>query len=460
MNKRTAIVLAAGKGTRMKSRRPKVLHQVAGQPLITHVIEAIAACGVEQSVVVIGHGGEEVQATLGEGAIYAWQREQLGTGHAVMMARPQISDEVKTVMVVCGDTPLLTGKTLASLLTSHEKSGAMATVLTAVLHDPSGYGRIIRDASGYVTAIVEQKDATDEQRSIREINSGTYCFDRAALFAALDEITPANAQGEYYLTDVLAIFRKRGGFVGAQVMEDEREILGINSRRQLAEAEAVMQQRLREKWMDAGVTMIDPNSVWFSHRVSIGPDTILYPQTILEGETVIGEGCVLGPATRISNSCIGDEVTVQNSIILDSHVSDRCTVGPFAYLRPGTKLGEEVKVGDFVEIKKSVIGKGSKVPHLSYVGDATIGTGVNIGAGTITCNYDGEKKSSTTIEDGVFIGSNTNLVAPVVVGAGALIGAGSTITKDVPAGSLAVERARQIVKEGYRGHLNKTKNNS
>ncbi|MBC9784183.1 bifunctional UDP-N-acetylglucosamine diphosphorylase/glucosamine-1-phosphate N-acetyltransferase GlmU [Heliobacterium chlorum] len=456
MHMRTAVVLAAGKGTRMKSRRPKVLHEVAGRPMVHHVLEALAACDVTQPVLVIGHGGDQVQACLGERAVYAWQQEQLGTGHAVMMARPLISEQVQTVMVVCGDTPLLTGATLAALWQCHEEKGAMATVLTALLDNPTGYGRIIRDEMGNVAAIVEEKDASETQKAIREINSGTYCFERAALFSALDEITPANAQGEYYLTDVLAIFRQRGGFVAAHKIDDNQEIVGINSRQQLAEAEAVLQNRLRRKWMDAGVTMIDPASVWLNAQVKIGSDTIIYPNTILEGDTVIGEGCTIGPATRVRDSRIGNHGVVQNSIVLESEVGNDCSVGPFAYLRPGTVLSDEVKVGDFVEIKKSVIGQGSKVPHLSYVGDATVGTGVNIGAGTITCNYDGEKKHSTTIHDGAFIGSNTNLVAPVVIGAGALVGAGSTISKDVPAGALAVERAHLKVKEGYRsGHKQK-----
>ncbi|MBM7866388.1 bifunctional UDP-N-acetylglucosamine diphosphorylase/glucosamine-1-phosphate N-acetyltransferase GlmU [Heliobacterium gestii] len=455
MHKRTAVVLAAGKGTRMKSRQPKVLHAVAGQPMICHVLDALADCGVAQPVVVVGHGGEAVQQCLGDRARYAWQQEQLGTGHAVMMARPEVSEEVETVMVLCGDTPLLTGATLAALWETHEKTGAMGTVLTAVIGEPKGYGRILRDDAGHVAAIVEEKDADENQKAIREINAGTYCFDRAALFAALDAITPANAQGEYYLTDVLAIFRRQGGRVAAHTLTDEREILGINSRSQLAEAEAVLQDRLRRKWMDAGVTLIDPGSVFFHAQAVIGPDTIIYPQTIIEGETVIGEGCRLGPATRIWGSRIGNNVAIQNSIVLDSQISDDCAVGPFAYLRPGTCLAEEVKVGDFVEIKKSVIGKGSKVPHLSYVGDATVGEGVNIGAGTITCNYDGHNKHTTTIEDGAFIGSNTNLVAPVTVGAQALIGAGSTITKDVPAGALAVERSHMKIKEDFHGRKQK-----
>ncbi|MZP29289.1 bifunctional UDP-N-acetylglucosamine diphosphorylase/glucosamine-1-phosphate N-acetyltransferase GlmU [Heliobacterium undosum] len=455
MHKRTAVVLAAGKGTRMKSRQPKVLHEVAGQPMICHVLDALTDCDVEQPVVVIGHGGEAVRQRLGNRARYAWQQEQLGTGHAVMMARPEVPEEVETVMVLCGDTPLLTGATLSALWETHEQSGAMGTVLTAVINDPKGYGRILRDDAGHVTAIVEEKDADEKQKAIREINAGTYCFDRAALFAALDAITPANAQGEYYLTDVLAIFRQRGGVVVAHTLQDEREILGINSRVQLAEAESVLQDRMRRKWMDAGVTLIDPPSVFFHSKAAVGADTIIYPQTIIEGETVIGEGCRLGPATRICDSRIGDNVVIQNSVVLDSRIGDDCAVGPFAYLRPGTCLAEEVKVGDFVEIKKSVIGKGSKVPHLSYVGDATVGEGVNIGAGTITCNYDGKHKHVTTIEDGAFIGSNTNLVAPVTVGAHALIGAGSTITKDVPAGALAVERSHMKIKENFLGRKHK-----
>ncbi|MDD4587639.1 MAG: bifunctional UDP-N-acetylglucosamine diphosphorylase/glucosamine-1-phosphate N-acetyltransferase GlmU [Heliobacteriaceae bacterium] len=457
MNKRTAIVLAAGKGTRMKSHQPKVLHTIAGEPLIAHVLAAVTACGVERSVVVIGHGGEAVQVYLGDQVDWAWQREQLGTGHAVMAARPQIPAGVGTVLVVCGDTPLLTGETLARLVAGHEAGGALATVLTALVDDPTGYGRVIRDQAGKVIGIVEEKDATPAQKQVREINAGTYCFNREALFAALAKIKPANVQGEYYLTDVLAILRREDALVAAQVVTDSREVLGINDRRQLAVAEAVMQERLRAKWLLAGVTMVDPTTVWLHRQVKIGADTVVYPQTILEGETIIGSGCVIGPATRFVDSQIGDQVVVQNAVVLSSRIGDRCTVGPFAYLRPGTVLAAEVKVGDFAEIKNSVVGKGSKVPHLAYVGDATIGAGVNIGCGTITCNYDGEKKHPTVIGDGVFVGSNTNLVAPVTVGDKAFIGAGSTITKDVPAGALAVERAQQIIKEGYRKRLNQKK---
>ncbi|MCW2277019.1 bifunctional UDP-N-acetylglucosamine diphosphorylase/glucosamine-1-phosphate N-acetyltransferase GlmU [Heliophilum fasciatum] len=455
MGKRAVIVLAAGKGTRMRSNRPKVLHEVAGQPLVMHVLDAVETCDVQTPVVVIGHGGDAVQACLGDRAQVAWQQEQLGTGHAVMMARTLIPDDVTTVMVLCGDTPLLRGATLADLWQTHEQSGAMATVLTAVVPEPTGYGRMVRDDQGHVVAIVEEKDATPEQKAITEINSGTYCFERAALWTALDEIRPVNAQGEYYLTDVLAIFRDRGGVVGAHIVQDTQEILGINSRRQLAEAEQVMQERLRQYWMDAGVTMLDPSSVWLSADVRIGKDTVIYPQTMLEGQTVIGEDCTVGPLTRIRDSVIANGVVIQNSVVLGSQVADGCSIGPFAYLRPGTELAEDVKVGDFVEVKKSRIGAGSKLPHLSYVGDAVLGTGVNIGAGTITCNYDGENKWLTTIDDGAFVGSNTNLVAPVHVGARAIIGAGSTITKDVPPEALAIERAPQRNVDGFRNRTKK-----
>ncbi|QGG48699.1 bifunctional UDP-N-acetylglucosamine diphosphorylase/glucosamine-1-phosphate N-acetyltransferase GlmU [Heliorestis convoluta] len=448
MNKRTAIVLAAGKGTRMKSLRPKVLHEVAGQPLIAHVLEAIGACGVEKPVVVIGHGGEEVQAYLGEKALYAWQREQCGTGHAVMMAQDFLANDVETVMVLCGDTPLFQAKTLEALFLAHEKQGALATVLTAQMADPTGYGRIIRDDTGALLAIVEEKDGSPAQRAIKEINAGTYCFNKDALRKVLGQLRPNNAQGEYYLTDVLALLRQEGTVTAYQV-DDASEVLGINNRQQLAEAERLMQQRLRAQWMDAGVTMIDPSSVWLHRQVTIEPDTVLYPQTFLEGTVTIGSGSVIGPGTRIKDSFIGAQVHIQNSIVLESQIGDGSTIGPFAYIRPGTRLEQDVKVGDFVEIKKSHIGKGSKVPHLSYVGDAIIGSDVNVGAGTITCNYDGENKFQSIVEDGVFIGSNSNLVAPVTIGAGAVIGAGSTITKNVPSGALAVERSRQVTKEGY-----------
>ncbi|GAW29854.1 MULTISPECIES: bifunctional UDP-N-acetylglucosamine diphosphorylase/glucosamine-1-phosphate N-acetyltransferase GlmU [unclassified Carboxydocella] len=444
-----AVILAAGKGTRMKSRLPKVLHPVGGQPMVSHVMAACRTAGAQPVVLVIGHGAEQVQATLGPEQIYVEQKEQLGTGHAVMQAETVLRDFEGDILVVCGDTPLLRGETLAALAQYHRQQEAVATVLTMTLANPTGYGRIIRDEQGQVAAIVEEKDATPEQKAIREVNSGTYCFQAQALFAALQQITPNNAQGEYYLTDVLAIFRQQGQKVAAWQLSDDTEVMGINDRVALAEANRLFRERINRQQMLAGVTILDPATTYIEAEVKIGADTVIYPNTHLTGKTTIGAGCQIGPDTKIMDSQIGDGVEIQFSVVLQAEIGNDCTIGPFAYLRPGTHLAAGVKVGDFVEIKNAVIGQGSKVPHLSYIGDAEIGSGVNIGAGTITCNYDGYKKSKTIIGDGAFIGSNSNLVAPVTIGAGSLVAAGSTIVKDVPADALGVARAPQKNREGW-----------
>lgn len=449
MNLLASIILAAGKGTRMKSRYPKVLHKICGQPMVRHVIDAAREAGVENNIVVIGHGAESVKETLAGQANFAVQSEQLGTGHAVMQAEEALKDFAGDVLVLCGDTPLVTAHTIRQLVAFHREQGSAATVLTAEMAEPGAYGRIIRDEKNQVTRIVEQKDASPNELAIREINTGMYCFSAPKLFVALHKTTPANAQGEYYLTDVLEILRVDGEKVAGVVVEDNHEIMGINNRVQLSEAEQLMRRRILERFMLDGVTVKDPDSTYIDARAEIGSDTIVYPYTSIEGVCRIGENCRLGPGTRLVAAEIGNEVLVQNSIILQSSVGAGSVIGPFAYIRPDTVLAEGVKVGDFVEIKKSVIGKGSKVPHLSYIGDAIVGEKVNIGAGTITCNYDGQKKFRTVIGDGAFIGSNTNLVAPVEVGAGAITAAGSTVTKTVPAGALAVERAKQVNHEGW-----------
>lgn len=449
MNRLASIILAAGKGTRMKSRYPKVLHKVCGQPMVRHVTDAARDAGVEYNIVVIGHGAEAVKEVLAGQADFVVQAEQLGTGHAVMQAEEKLLEFSGDILVLCGDTPLVTSGTLCRLVAYHRDQGSAATVLTAELADPGAYGRIIRDENNQVARIVEQKDASAEELAVREINTGMYCFRASKLFRALKKITPANAQGEYYLTDVLEIFRSAGEQVAGIMVEDSSEIMGINNRLQLAEAEQAMRRRVLERLMLEGVTIKHPDSTYIDARAEIGPDTVIYPYTSIEGNCRIGENCRVGPGTRLVASEIGDEVTVQNSIILESTVGSGSVIGPFAYIRPETVLAEGVKVGDFVEIKKSVIGKGSKVPHLSYVGDSLVGEKVNIGAGTITCNYDGRKKSRTVIGDGAFIGSNTNLVAPVEIGAEAVTAAGSTITKRVPDGALAVERSKQVNLEGW-----------
>lgn len=443
MTQVAAVVLAAGLGKRMKSKLPKVLHRLGGRYIVQYVLEALRSAGIDDVVLVVGHGAEAVRETLGPGFGYAVQEEQLGTGHAVMQAEAAVGDKYRTVMVVCGDTPLLSGETLRKLLSLHQENQAAATVLSAVFKDPSGYGRIIRDQHGDLERIVEEKDASAQEKIISEGNTGTYCFSREYLFSALREITPNNAQGEYYLTDVLSILKGRGEKVQAAALAGEEEALGINSRQQLAEVEKIMRKRVLRQLMDEGVSIVDPETTYIDAAVKIDSDTVVYPFTFIEGDTVIGADCRIGPFSRLVDSRLGSGVTVQNSVVLESEVGDDCQIGPFSYLRPLTQLEAGVKVGDFVEIKKSRVGRGSKIPHLSYVGDATLGQEVNIGAGTITCNYDGENKFPTVVDDGAFIGSNTNLVAPVKIGAHAVTGAGSTITKDVPPEALAVERSVQ-----------------
>ncbi|HOV79147.1 MAG TPA: bifunctional UDP-N-acetylglucosamine diphosphorylase/glucosamine-1-phosphate N-acetyltransferase GlmU [Bacillota bacterium] len=448
-----AVVLAAGKGTRMKSRLPKVLHKLCGKPMLSYVVEAASAAGVQKIVVVVGHGADLVAREVEGAALVAVQSEQLGTGHALMQAGPHFGGFSGQILVLCGDIPLISPATLAGLVESHRASGAAATVMTAEVENPEGYGRVVRDGHGRVRKIVEQKDASPEERQIREINTGIYCFEAAGLFDALARLGPANAQGEYYLTDIIEMYAENGRKVGAFAADNPAEVAGVNDRVQLAAVERYMRLRILEDLMMSGVTVIDPASTFVDRAAAVGRDTVIYPFTFIEGKTVIGEDCVIGPGSRLVDSTVGKSVTVINSIVLESTIGDRCYIGPFAFLRPETRLGCDVKVGDFVEIKKSEIGDGSKVPHLSYVGDAVIGKKVNIGAGTITCNYDGYKKSPTRIGDGAFIGSNTNLVAPLEIGPGAVTGAGSTITRDVPAGALGVERARQVVVPDWAGKV-------
>ena len=443
MQETVAVILAAGKGTRMKSALPKVLHAVGGKSMLRHVMTAAEQAGAKRMLVVVGFGGDKVQAEIGAAAEFVLQAEQLGTGHAMMQVQPVLAGFSGTILLLCGDTPLLTGQALLDLVAAHQQSGAAATVLTAKPADATGYGRILRDESGQVLGIVEQKDATAEQKQIGEINTGIYCFEAAPLFAALAGLTCNNAQKEYYLTDVLAILAQAGQQVGAVEVADFQETLGINSRLQLAEAEKILRQRKLVELMDSGVTVMDPASTFVDASVSVGEDTVLYPFTWLEGETTIGRDCRIGPNSRISDSQLGDAVTLHFSYAHECKIAGGVSVGPYVHLRPDTELSAGVKVGNFVEIKNSRVGVGSKLPHLSYIGDTDIGSGVNIGSGTITVNYDGKKKHRTHIGDDAFIGCNTNLVAPVSVGAGAYIAAGSTITKDVPDGALGVGRARQ-----------------
>ncbi|MBO8170051.1 MAG: bifunctional UDP-N-acetylglucosamine diphosphorylase/glucosamine-1-phosphate N-acetyltransferase GlmU [Thermoanaerobacteraceae bacterium] len=443
MSQITAIVLAAGKGTRMKSSKAKVLHSLAGKPMVEHVLDAVKKAGIEQQIVVVGHQAEEVKAHLGDGYTYVLQEKQLGTGHAVKQTTNAWPSHGRTLLILCGDTPLVTAETLEKLVSYHHHHEAVCTVLTAVVPDPTGYGRIIRNQQGHVTAIVEEKDATDAQKEIKEINTGCYCFDQNRLAEALEQLSPANAQGEYYLTDVISFFQQQGHVVAGVEVRDFRELQGINNRSQLAQAEAILRERINEALMLSGVTIVSPHNTYIDAGVQVGRDTVIMPNTHLRGNTKIGENCEIGPDTTIINSSVGSGTVINNSVIKESNIGNNCTIGPFSYLRPGTRLADNVKIGDFVEVKKSVIGKGSKIPHLTYIGDAEIEEQVNVGAGTITCNYDGKNKWKTVLKKGAFIGSNTNLVAPVTVGDNAVVGAGSTITKDVPADSLAVARERQ-----------------
>ncbi len=439
----SAVILAAGKGVRMRSNYPKVVHQVAGTPMVVHVVKAITGTGIDKITLVVGHQQELIKKLfIGQNLEFATQAEQLGTGHALLQAQANVQAD-DMVLVVAGDTPLLQTATLQALIEHHQNNKAIATVLSTQIENPYGYGRIIRDEKGSFQRIVEEKDASPEEKKVAEINSGMYCFQVQEAFAALASLGSNNAQGEYYLTDILEILMQDKCRVEVFLTDAEEDIYGINNREQLAFAEAIMRQRKNKELMLAGVTLIDPASTFIDTEVSIGMDTTIYPFTIIEGSTQIGEGCQIGPSTRISNSVIGEDVVIENSRIKEAEVGDKCTIGPFAYLRPQAVLHEGVKVGDFVEIKKSIIGAGSKVPHLSYIGDAELGKGVNVGAGTITCNYDGKNKWPTILEDGAFIGSNTNLVAPVKIGANAITGAGSTITHDVPAQALGLERATQ-----------------
>ncbi len=447
--KRLAIVLAAGQGKRMKSKLYKVLHPVCGKPMVGHVLDAVNQAGCERSIVVVGHGAEAVKSYLGSSAEYVLQEQQLGTGHAVKQAGPLLAEEQGTTVVICGDTPLVTAETIEALINHHTRKSAAATVLTAHMDQPYGYGRVVRGENGTVLRIVEQKDCSPEEAAVQEINTGTYCFDNAKLFAALEKVTNHNSQQEYYLTDVIGILVRENEVVEGYAVPDVRESIGVNDRIALSEAEQMMRERIVRGHMLGGVTIIDPSSTYIGAEVTIGSDTVIYPGTFLSGKTVIGEDCIIGPSAQIEDSIILDGAKVKQSVLSQAEVGRESTVGPFAYLRPGTKLGSKVKVGDFVEIKNASLDDGAKVSHLSYVGDAKVGKNVNIGCGAITVNYDGYNKSITEIEDDAFVGSNVNLIAPVKVGKGAYVVAGSTITQAVPENDLAIARARQENKAGY-----------
>ena len=451
------LILAAGLGTRMRSNLAKVLHQLDGRPLINHVCRTATALAPRKIYVVIGHQGEDVKTAVleeldTEHADFVWQKEQLGTGHAVNSAREFLENENSTLLVLSGDVPMIRAETLAALIQQHHNhrgKGAACTILTVKLDDPSGYGRIVRDNEGLFNEIVEQKDATDDERKIKEINSGIYCFDTRKLFAALSRVKNENSQNEYYLTDVPTLLREIGDDIAIYHHNDSFEIEGIKNRVQLAHMERVLCRRVIKKMMlDYGVSFIDPKNTYISEQASIGRDTVIFPNVKIEGETEIGDGCTIRSNTRITNSKIGHGVEIlDNCVITDSEIGNQATVGPMAHLRGKAKLEEKAKVGNFVELKKTILGRGSKASHLTYLGDATIGEKTNIGAGTITCNYDGKNKHATMIGNNVRIGSDTMLVAPIKIGDGAVTGAGSVVTKDVESNKLVVGAPARAIKD-------------
>ena len=438
------VVLAAGEGKRFKSSLPKVLHSLCGKPLAGHVLAAVKPIDATKTILVVGRGADEVKAQLKalttRKLTYALQEKQLGTADAARVADEALGRFSGDVLIVPGDSPLLTTETLEALVAHHRATKAAATMLTARLEDPTGYGRVVRAADGSVEKIVEETDATPDEKDIVEVNTSTWVFDRAALRSALTKIDSANAQKEFYLTDVVEILRDKGEAVEALKTADAAQALGVNSRVQLADVAALMRRRIAERLMLDGVTIVDPANTYIDATVTIGRDTVVHPMSHLHGATSIGAGCDIGPNVKLVDTMVGDGSTVINAVAKEAKVGKNCSVGPFTYLRPGAVLKEGAKAGTYVEVKKSTIGRNSKVPHLSYIGDAEIGENVNIGAGTITCNYDGEtgKKSKTVIGNDVLIGSDTMLVAPVRVGDGAVTGAGSVVSRDLPPNQVAI----------------------
>lgn len=446
---RQAIILAAGKGTRMKSKLYKVLHPVCGKPMVKHVLDNVRAAGVSEVVTIVGHGAEQVQSTLQSESKFSIQKEQLGTAHAVSMAKEHLSEHTGTTIVICGDTPLLREETIKQFIAHHEQTGAKATVLSSKTNHPFGYGRIIRDEHNSVVKIVEEKDATIEEQLVNEVSSGTFCFDNALLFTLLEKVDNDNAQGEYYLPDVIKLLKEHNEQIEAYITEDFSETLGVNDRVNLAKAEKLMRARINEMHMLNGVTITDPDTTYIDSGVEIGMDTIIEPSTVIKGQTVIGSNVTITSGCDITDSIIHDGAVIKQSILKEAKVGKATVVGPFAQLRPGSDLGDEVKIGNFVEVKKAILKNGAKVSHLSYIGDAEVGERTNIGCGSITVNYDGKNKFKTIIGKDAFIGCNSNLVAPVTIGDKSFIAAGSTITESVPPTSLALGRARQVTKEGY-----------
>lgn len=443
------IILAAGQGTRMKSKLYKVLHPVMGKPMVEHVLEQVEDLHPQEIVTVVGFGSELVKEKLGNRSKYALQTEQLGTGHAVLMAEEILKNKSGMTLVICGDTPLLTAETLKDLISHHQENQAKATILTAYTENPMGYGRVIRNQHNLVEKIVEQKDATAKEQTVKEINTGTYCFDNESLFDALKKVGNDNAQGEYYLPDVIEILKKENQIVSAYIMDDFSESLGVNDRIALSEANRLMKKRINRQHMLNGVSLIDSENTYIESDVVIGSDTVIEPGVLLKGKTVIGEECMIGAHSEIINSQLSDHVTIRSSHIEGAIVESGSDVGPFGRLRPGAHLAKNVHIGNFVEIKNSKIDEQTKVGHLTYVGDATLGKEINVGCGTIFVNYDGKNKHHITVGDHSFIGCNANLIAPVQVGVNSFIAAGSTITDDIPDDALAIARSKQVNKKDY-----------
>ena len=446
----THVILAAGKGTRMKSRLPKVLHPLLDKPMVLYAVETAARVSPEPPVLVVGHGADAVQEVVGDRARYVVQEEQKGTGHAVLQAAPLLAGHSDIVLVTYADMPLLRAETLRTLVQEHIRTGSTITMLTVVLDDPHGFGRIVRDGEGNVRAIVEEADATPEQRAIRELNVGIYAFDAAWLWENLPRVKPSPVKGEYYLTDMVGMAVDQGGRVTALTVEDREEVLGINTRVHLAEATRALQKRINTSWMLAGVKIVDPSTAYIGSDVQLGRDVVIHPQVTIYGPTVIGDETEVGPGTYIHSCRIGRRCRIFYSVLEHAVMEDNVDIGPFGHLRKGAHLAQGVHMGNFGEVKNSYLGPGTKMGHFSYIGDAEIGANVNIGAGTITCNYDGQRKHKTVIEDDVFIDSDTMLVAPVRIGRGAKTGAGSVVTRDIPPHTLAYgvpARARRPLKE-------------
>lgn len=444
-----AVILAAGKGERMASRIPKVLHPVAGKAMLFYPLEAVKRIGVSRRIVVVGHKREEVKASF-DGVEFVVQGEQLGTAHALLAAEEAIKGWKGGVLILSGDTPLITERCLKGLVETHKRESAHITMVTIEREDPTGYGRVVRDGKGEVMRVVEEAEATPEEKEIREVNGGIYCISSMSIFDILKSISPSKRKGEFYLTEMIGLAKAKGYRIATYRHDDPREVMGVNTRKELALANRIMRERIVERLMESGVTVLDPSSTYVDYGVEVGIDSTLYPNVHIEGKSAIGEGCVLEDGCKVVDSVIGNGCRIRSfTVIESSRIGKGVTIGPFARLRPNSLIEDGVKIGNFVEVKNSTIGKNTKANHLSYIGDATIGEGVNVGAGTITCNYDGFKKHHTIIEDGAFIGSDTQLVAPVRVGKGAYIGSGSTITKDVPPGALAISRVDQRNIEGW-----------